>query len=122
MIDVELDMGGYDINLELFEPLLKLLEQCRGAKTLSKSASFTLTTLCNSDFVAQETYETTGRPDSGFNSFESSSHSSNESPKRSRCRSCELWLFGMCPFCVEVPSTVSDANDLVGSRPHAASR
>jgi len=42
-------MGGYDINLELFEPLLKLLEQCKGAKTLSKSASFTLTTLYNSD-------------------------------------------------------------------------
>ncbi|KIK02267.1 hypothetical protein K443DRAFT_677778 [Laccaria amethystina LaAM-08-1] len=34
--DVELDMGGYDIDLELFEPLLKLLEQCKGAKTLSK--------------------------------------------------------------------------------------
>ena len=115
-------MGGYDIDLELFEPLLKLLEQCRGAKTLSKSASFTLTALCHSDSVAQETYETTRRPDSGFDSFESSSHSSDESPERSRCRSCELWLFSMCPFCVEVPSTVSDANHVVGSRPYAASR
>jgi hypothetical protein len=115
-------MGGYDIDLELFEPLLKLLEQCKGAKTLSKSAFFTLTTFCISDSVAQETYETTRRPDSGFNSFESSSHPSDESTQRSRCRSCELWLFGMSPFCVEVPSTVSDANHLVGSRPHAASR
>lgn len=115
-------MGGYDIDLELFEPLLKLLEQCRGAKTLSKSASFTLTMLCNSDSVAQETYEATRRLDSGFNIFESSSHSSDESPKRSRCRSCELWLFRMCPVCVEVPSTIFDANRLVGSRPHAAPR
>ena len=59
-------MGGYDIDLELFEPLLKPFEQCKGAKTLSKSASFTLTTLCNSDSLAQETYGTTRRPDSGF--------------------------------------------------------
>ncbi|KAG6380679.1 dynein associated protein-domain-containing protein [Boletus reticuloceps] len=34
--DVVLDMGGYDPELELFEPLQKLLDQCKSAKVLSK--------------------------------------------------------------------------------------
>lgn len=36
MIDVVLDMGGYDPESELFEPLQKLLDQCKSAKVLSK--------------------------------------------------------------------------------------
>jgi hypothetical protein len=35
-IDVVLDMGGYDPEEELIEPLQKLLEQCKSAKVLSK--------------------------------------------------------------------------------------
>ncbi|KAI5998160.1 dynein associated protein-domain-containing protein [Pisolithus albus] len=34
--DVVLDMGGYDPETELFEPLQKLLDQCKSAKVLSK--------------------------------------------------------------------------------------
>ncbi|KAF8555146.1 dynactin [Imleria badia] len=34
--DVVLDMGGYDPEPELFEPLQKLLDQCKSAKVLSK--------------------------------------------------------------------------------------
>lgn len=34
--DVVLEMGGYDPELELFEPLQKLLDQCKSAKVLSK--------------------------------------------------------------------------------------
>lgn len=34
--DATLDMGGLDIESELFEPLQKLLNQCKGAKTLSR--------------------------------------------------------------------------------------
>ncbi|KAI6012667.1 dynein associated protein-domain-containing protein [Pisolithus orientalis] len=34
--DVLLDMGGYDPETELFEPLQKLLDQCKSAKVLSK--------------------------------------------------------------------------------------
>lgn len=35
-IDVTSDMGGLDPETELFEPLQKLLDQCKGAKTLSR--------------------------------------------------------------------------------------
>jgi dynactin 1 len=35
-IDVVLDMGGYDVNKELFDPLDKLLSRCKSAKTVSK--------------------------------------------------------------------------------------
>lgn len=35
-IDVVLDIGGYDPEEELIEPLQKLLEQCKSAKVLSK--------------------------------------------------------------------------------------
>ena len=35
--DVVLDMGGYDPESELFEPLQKLLDQCKSAKVFSKS-------------------------------------------------------------------------------------
>ena len=35
-IDVVLDMGGYDINKELFDPLDKLLSRCKSAKAVSK--------------------------------------------------------------------------------------
>ena len=34
--DVILDMGGYDINKELFDPLDKLLSRCKSAKAVSK--------------------------------------------------------------------------------------
>lgn len=34
--DVTLDMGGYDPETELFAPLQKLLDQCKGAKALSR--------------------------------------------------------------------------------------
>ncbi|KAI6120904.1 dynein associated protein-domain-containing protein [Pisolithus croceorrhizus] len=34
--DVVLDMGGYDPETELFEPLQKLLDQCKSAKVLSR--------------------------------------------------------------------------------------
>ncbi|KAH7920934.1 hypothetical protein BV22DRAFT_1097308 [Leucogyrophana mollusca] len=34
--DVILDMGGYDPETELFEPLQKLLDQCKSAKVLSR--------------------------------------------------------------------------------------
>lgn len=37
--DVVLEMGGYDPEPELFEPLQKLLDQCKSAKVLSKSVS-----------------------------------------------------------------------------------
>lgn len=37
--DVVLDMGGYDPESELFEPLQRLLDQCKSAKVLSKSVS-----------------------------------------------------------------------------------
>ena len=35
-LEVTLDMGGYDIEVELFQPLQTLLNQCKGAKSLSK--------------------------------------------------------------------------------------
>lgn len=35
-IEILLDMGGYDIDTELFQPLQSLLDQCKGAKSLSK--------------------------------------------------------------------------------------
>jgi dynactin 1 len=35
-LDITVDMGGLDIENELFEPLQKLLGQCKGAKALSK--------------------------------------------------------------------------------------
>lgn len=35
-IDVILDMGGYDIDKELFDPLDKLLSRCKSAKAVSK--------------------------------------------------------------------------------------
>ena len=35
-VDVVLDMGGYDINKELFDPLDKLLSRCKSAKVVSK--------------------------------------------------------------------------------------
>lgn len=35
-LDVTLDMDGLDINAELFEPLQKVLDQCKSAKTLSR--------------------------------------------------------------------------------------
>ena len=35
-IDVVLDMGGYDINKELFDPLDKLLSRCKSVKAVSK--------------------------------------------------------------------------------------
>ncbi|KAG6334284.1 hypothetical protein ID866_4799 [Astraeus odoratus] len=34
--DVALDMGGYDPDVELFEPMQKLLDQCKSAKVLSR--------------------------------------------------------------------------------------
>ncbi|KAH9486203.1 Dynactin, 150 kDa isoform [Psilocybe cubensis] len=34
--DITLEMGGYDIDQELFEPLLVLINRCKSAKTLSK--------------------------------------------------------------------------------------
>jgi dynactin 1 len=34
-----LDLGGYDIDTELFEPLQRLLDQYKGAKALSKWVS-----------------------------------------------------------------------------------
>ncbi|KAH7886311.1 dynein associated protein-domain-containing protein [Phlebopus sp. FC_14] len=34
--DVVLDMGGYDPEVELFQPLQRLLDQCKSAKVLSK--------------------------------------------------------------------------------------
>jgi dynactin 1 len=34
-----LDLGGYDIDTELFEPLQRLLNQYKGAKALSKCVS-----------------------------------------------------------------------------------
>ena len=35
-VEVTLDLGGYDIEAELFEPLQTLLNQCKGAKSMSK--------------------------------------------------------------------------------------
>lgn len=35
-IDSVLDMGGYDIKEELFQPLQTLLEQCKTAKNVSR--------------------------------------------------------------------------------------
>lgn len=39
LLDVTFDMGGYDPNTDLFEPLQKLLDQCKSAKVLSKYAT-----------------------------------------------------------------------------------
>jgi dynactin 1 len=36
LVEVTLDMGGYDIEAELFQPLQTMLDQCRGAKSISK--------------------------------------------------------------------------------------
>lgn len=38
-VDVVLDLGGYDVETELLEPLQKLLDQCKSAKVLSKWVS-----------------------------------------------------------------------------------
>lgn len=38
ILDIVLDMGGYDIEQEFFEPLNGLLNRCKSAKTLSRSA------------------------------------------------------------------------------------
>jgi dynactin 1 len=38
--DVDLDLGGYDVEEELLGPLQKLLDQCKSAKVLSKCVSF----------------------------------------------------------------------------------
>jgi hypothetical protein len=35
-VEVTLDMGGYDIEAELFQPLQMMLDQCKGAKSMSK--------------------------------------------------------------------------------------
>jgi dynactin 1 len=39
-VEVTLDMGGYDIETELFQPLQTMLEQCKGAKSMSKYVTF----------------------------------------------------------------------------------
>ena len=39
-IDVTSDMGGLDPETELFVPLQKLLDQCKGAKALSRWVGF----------------------------------------------------------------------------------
>ena len=44
LLDVVLDMGGYDIEQELFEPLNALLTRGKGAKTLSR---FQIMQYCN---------------------------------------------------------------------------
>ena len=36
LVDAQLDMGGYDIDEELFDPLGVLLTRCKSAKTLSR--------------------------------------------------------------------------------------
>ena len=36
LVDTVLDMGGYDIDQELFDPLGVLLTRCKSAKTLSR--------------------------------------------------------------------------------------
>jgi dynactin 1 len=40
-VEILLDMGGYDIETELFRPLQSLLDQCKGAKSLSKYVTLT---------------------------------------------------------------------------------
>ena len=35
-VELTLDMGGYDIEAELFQPLQTLLDQCKGAKSMSR--------------------------------------------------------------------------------------
>lgn len=40
LLDVDLDLGGYDAEEELLEPLQKLLDQCKSAKVLSKCVFF----------------------------------------------------------------------------------
>lgn len=35
-VDVALDMGGYDIEAELFQPLQMMLDQCKSARSMSK--------------------------------------------------------------------------------------
>jgi dynactin 1 len=40
--EVILDMGGYDIESAMFQPLQALLDQCKGAKALSKYVLMTL--------------------------------------------------------------------------------
>jgi dynactin 1 len=38
LVDVVLEMGGYDIDQEFFEPLNGVLNRCKSAKNLSRSA------------------------------------------------------------------------------------
>jgi dynactin 1 len=40
LLDIVLDMGGYNIEQELFEPLNTLLNRCKSAKTLSRFQIF----------------------------------------------------------------------------------
>jgi len=40
-VELTLDMGGYDIEAELFHPLQTLLDQCKGAKSMSKYVTLT---------------------------------------------------------------------------------
>jgi dynactin 1 len=35
-VDTVVDMGGMDIDIELFQPLQRVLDQCKAAKTMSR--------------------------------------------------------------------------------------
>jgi len=52
--DVVLEMGGYDIEQELFEPLNGLLNRCKSAKTLSRSVPFHVSRLLIIDLLSRK--------------------------------------------------------------------
>jgi len=48
LVDVVLEMGGYDIDQEFFEPLNAVLNRCKSAKNLSRSAFDAFRSHCDS--------------------------------------------------------------------------